>query len=794
MDLEKNITSYSTRQRSRSLGTATASKPKKSFKESTLYPFTEKEKVRLWNGEINKYESDLSLDPEDQLLLEQLSLEDVGEFQHYLKYTLHENTRLETEASDIVDQLDEMLRICDKVTMQTMDFQARSNELILEVDQLNALKEDLSDKLSYFEPLEPIVQTLNTSSSGSIVTRRDFQENILGKLDQYIAFVSDPDNANYKEAKIYKFRYKQCMVRALTLVSNYVNSAIRKEEQSVQAKIDEQTSKDANLESASSRIIIDAVLSEKFADDLQTTSDLFRELYKRAVAANSDDYFGLLNDSYDQYTQSRSNLLDRVTKPYSTIRGDTTTNQKVQLALATYNKLLEREAYLFQKLFFLKEDELTQDVDNGPNVMAMNHFFEQLTDPLYEYLRASIIRENNIGILCETIGIIESYFEYDDETASLSHINGFGGRSIRSTIDYPKLLRPILEDAQTRLVFRVRRYIDQNVVNYKKTGKELAIGARKGPAKRDPEFDTDDKSSIASLSLLPETEGSIDTTKLYPPVVKSVRLLSKIYQLVSPAVFDDLANSIVHLAIQSLKTSFDNDVSLESRLYEIRNLMFLKDYMAAFEIESSSKETSLDFSGLKDLYDIIFRRNQGAQDIRGIFADRDTNPFFAAVPKVKTDFFNCKAEIQATLRDAVHSFIDSSKQVFIQPLDDYPEKTDLETTTNNFMDTIHQELPRLGPRIHEYVKDQQTIFYLVDGVQNEVVEAYEEFYSKASNEKSDQVEKLLDLETVLTEWGNTASDMLANMDSESDDEALLDSNSSSEPETDTPSLATTSQV
>ncbi|VEU24278.1 DEKNAAC105658 [Brettanomyces naardenensis] len=733
-----------------------------------LYPFTELEKMNLWDREIKKFESDLSIDPDDELLIDDLRMQNVFEFQDYLKFTLHENMSFEREAEEIIEKLDELLTINDQVTKQTEDFQAKSDRLVTEVDKLGQLQTELSEKLSYFESLDPIVQTLNTSSSGSIVVKSNFQDEILGRLDKCIGFVNDPNNQVFKEAEVYRFRFKQCMVRALTLIRNYVTTTIREVERDVERKITEQK---GNEQGTTSRVIIDAMIYGKFTEDMSEASRLFRQLYRRssAKAEHSDEYFGLLNDCYNQYFKSRRSLLSGINDPHSD--NGVSTSETVQTNLSYFSKLLEKESQVFKKVFLIPETEVSEVLDNATNISAMNTFFETLVDPLYEVLRDRIIRENNIGELCECVGVIEGYFDIDDEHFSdtsrlgpdVTYSSDFP--SPEGSIDYQRLFKMLLEDTQSRLVFRVRRYIDGNVVNYQRTGNELAIGNRKDSTRQahtfDPELDTQEKIGASGSTGV---QFSMETNLIYPPVIKSVKLLSKIYQLVSQNIFDDLANSIVHLAIVSLKNSFDSDISLESKLYEIRNLMFLKDYMSVFDIEGSSRETTIDFSGLTNFYHAIFG---GRKNTKGILSSsKSTNPFFVAIPTVVTDFFNCKAEIQSTLRDVVHDFINESKKSFLEPLSEYPERSSLSSTMDKFMEKLHKELPRLGPRIADYIEDQQTLYYLIDGIQGEVIEEYERFYNKASEtEKSAQIESLLDGETVISTWGSIIAEMLADMDS-----------------------------
>lgn len=741
-----------------------------------LYPFSKLERDEIWHKETETLESDLSIDVRDEISLENFQLQDVSNFQRYLKFILHENTYFENEVDEIAESLDELLTINDQVGKQTGDFKGKSDSLVSDLEILSNLQKKLSEKLQYFESLDDIVQTLNTSSSGSIVLQQDFRKTILVSLDQSIKFVNDPNNSKFKEIDLYKLRFKQCMIRALTLLRNYINSHIRRTQQLIEQKVKAQGNTADTNSSTSSKIMIDALMYEEFIESLVPISDLFKELYKRGFVDSDDsnEYFGLLNDCYNQYFSSRNRLLSYVPIKYDEIINKCNhTSQAVQSCLTRFNKMLQQESRVFHKLFYLSPSELVPPLDNTTNAMAMNKFFQGLMDPLYETIRKRLLSETNIEELCEIISILESFFEQDDTAIERSvTMSGTDDFESGNDIDYENLLRQLFEDVQSRLVFRIRRYIDGNVVNYKRTGKEMAIGFRRKNSHSqgmDSELDISAKGNLSEGSIITtNSEFPVDTSLIYPPVVKSVKLLSKIYQLVSQNVFNTLANSIVHLAIESLRNAFDDDISLDSKLYEIRNMMFLKDYISTFEVDGSTKEIALDFSGLRKLYHRITGRKDNRTDRSILSSAESNNPFFAAMPRVVTKYFNCKVEIQENLKDMIRKFIDIVKQVFVQPLSDYSEKTDLATTTSTFMSVLESELPRLGPQINNYISDQQTTYALIDGVQGEVINAYEAFYKKACdlNKDSEQLKILPSEEDVISTWGSIIGEMMNKMDIE----------------------------
>lgn len=744
--------------------------PTESMSDTVLYPFTKEEKQKIWKKQTDKYESDLSIDFKDQLMIDSSRVSDAIDFKDYLSFTLEENNRFKGLVDRVMEKLDEILFINNEVTRQTNKFQMQSDELVSGITESTKLEKELAEKLSYFESLESVIQALNTSSSGSIVVKQSFRQ-LLSQLDGCMEFSKDPSFHSFKDSEVYLSRFVQCQIRALSLIRNYINSHIRDTEGRIKNEVKEQ-------KSGSSSVIIDALVYEKFASELSRISSLFDELYVRCSVKQdiSDEYFGLLEDCYNQYFKSRSQLLSLVSESYGNIiQKSKSTSQAAQNALTHFRHRIDRELDLFKRIFFIQTSNVTSGVDNTVNLAAINKFSQTLVEPLHEALRDKIIREPNISELCDVINTIDGYFNLDDIEDGSSITD-----KVSNQINYRELLTPLFEDTQSRLVFRIRKYIDKNVVNYHRTGKELTIQNRKEmsvPINGELDQSVNTPSDAADTIITTTSDFPIDTALIYPSVMKSIKLLSKVYQLVHQNVFDELANSIVHLSIESLKKGFENDVSVESKLYMIRNLIFLRDYVSTFNVEGATRETILDFTGLKSLYNRLTGRRQ---DTNGLLGSTTTsvNPLLAAIPRVITKYFNCRAEIQDNLTEAVTQFINASKEVFIQPLKNYPEKS-LDETMKEFEDVLHTELPRVGPRIHDYIADHDTICYLIDGIQDLVVNEYDEFYDKSiQNENSSAVESLLDDKAIISEWSAIVTDMMDDMNLNSDSDIGVDASTS----------------
>lgn len=731
-----------------------------------LTPLLEREKLVLWETQFQSNEASIDIDLHDEAVIEDLnsnlnsdySVLKSNDFSNFLKHIKAENSMFIKDVESIINKLDELLTIHDHVTFQTRDFQSESNLLIEELGQVEKLYTDLTDKFQYFQDLESIAKRLNTVNNSKIVLKSSFHDKILLKLDSCIEFVSNPKYSNYKDITVYRYRFKQCMIRALSLIRNYLITHIRTVETDISKKIcDLPTDKD-------NTIVIDALINNNFTDSMKSVYNLFIEIYNRSYS--NDDYFNLLDDVYNQYFKSRGSLITSyIISPH--MKKVNFTSDLTELSSTNLNffmKLVEKEFDIFKKLFFLPPTEITESIDNSANLTASQKFFESvILDPLYYLLRNKILRETRINTLCELINLIRSYTESDKSMYELSQELNLQANGI----NFMELLRPILEDAQTRLVFRVNKFVESNIVNYKKTGKELIITNK---------ADTKNNGEEESSSTLVENNLIQNPNLIYPPILNAIRLLTQIYQLLNQSVFDDITSSVVHLSLLSLNNNFGDNLTIDCKLYEIRSLILFKEYINTFDIEHARKETILDFSGLKKLYSKFLGKNDKIElkstEYEGLF-----NTILGSVPKVINDYVDCRIELQIEIRNVVHEFIKISSKTFIDPLlvssSDPITAEKMDSINEKLLFNIRNELPRLKSLIKDFIKDTKTSTFLLDGIQEEIQVEYAKFYNTINTTQNGQLlSHLMEYDDVNKVWVKTVKQLF--MNDEQNDENIIE--------------------
>lgn len=737
---------------------------------SIITPLTDSEKTLIWSKQQELNENNIGFELPDEIIIEDLesninnemSIFNSKQFQDFLLETKSQNDVFIADVENIISKLESLLEIHNNVTVQTRDFQSESITLIDELNSFEKLLTDLQSKFVIFQDLESIVKRLNTANNSKIVLKSSFHNNILLKLDVCLKAVNDPSYSKYKDIDSYKYRFKQCMIRALTLIRNFLINYLKSVESKLITQIDE-IPKDTEIANNKNKtsVLIDALINKNFVDNLDSFFNLFIEIYKRSYS--NDDYFNLLDDIYNQYFKTRGFLVKTYIIHQFTSNVDFNTDL-INLAnsnLKFFTKLIEKEFEIFKNLFFLPPTEITENTDNSANLTAAHKFFESLLDPLYYLLRNKILRETKINSLCELINLIKSYTEIENDPIGFSEILDM---QQLSKIDYEELFQPILEDAQTRLVFRIHKYVETNIVNYKKTGKELII-SNKPTSTVNGDNENDD---LIDNNLL------LNSTLIYPPIIDSIKLLTKIYQLLKQSIFDDITSSVVHLSLLSLENNFNNNSTIDCKLYEIRSLILFKDYINSFEIEHARKETTLDFSGLRKLYAKFLGRKDKIE-LKSTDHESLFNLILGSIPKVVNDYVDCRIELQIELRNIVHEFIKITSKKFIEPLYSVPLDSltvaNLKTINENLLNNIKTELPRLKALIKDYIRDTKTSTFLLDGIQEEMQNEYTTFYNNVNElGKGDIIAELLEVEFLNKTWADTVKLLFLDDENEEDND------------------------
>ncbi|CAN6674465.1 conserved oligomeric Golgi complex subunit 3 [Trichomonascus vanleenenianus] len=686
------------RRRAYSIGSKQENEEPTGAKESAfiLSPLTKSERVTVRS----------SLDPEDMWIGENDSMLDEIDMANWYKYSsfrdtshryLHTCTKLLEQTAAITELINVLSVKFETVKEETDSFESACGSLVNQHSHLDDLVVNVDKSLEMFDRLEKATRTLNAPGS-DIVSKTKFKS-LLVDLDEGLEYVKA--HKDFKDIDVYQMRFRQCMTRALTLTQSYINSQLRNTASSVQQQI---SSRKLNTTTQS------ALLYSRFEGEAERIKGLTKLISDRLEG--HQEYYNLFGEVLRNYFAARKRLVAPVVASSVEEFASSELVQVSRAALSFFKQLCLDEYRLFTKHF-----------DEGHDLCV--NWLVDLCEPLYDLLRQKILREASITKLSELTAMLLVYDRTEAE--ELTNFNTV------EEVDFGMLFRPILHDVQTRLVFRVQSYVDSDIVRYVPKSDDLTVlGHRRRPSKPG----TGDNAAEQEESTF---ESSTLFQGWYPPMRKSITLLSQIYQLINSQVFDDLAHNIVHQCILSLQNAHALAESrlgpIEAQLFMIKNLRILSRQVSEFDIESIPAETQIDFSGLQDTFAHIRREGITFSGASILKLAKES------VPRVVNNMLDAKEELYAKLRNAVHEFTEQSVKAIVGPIIDNPTPETAIEKSSQMRENATAEFPRLRNLIETYIEDSQTVGVLIDSIQDLVIQTYEQFHHEIMT-KSDSPESL----------------------------------------------------
>jgi conserved oligomeric Golgi complex subunit 3 len=618
---------------------------------------------------------------------------------------------------------------------QTKSFQSQSASILEEQRQNEAIAKEIADNLRYYEPLERITRRLNAPQAGNFVRSQDFSD-MLVTLDECVDYMQT--HPAHKEAESYRSRYKLLLTRALTLVRNTFMAGVRETTAEVAGRIAAKQLNDTTMS---------ALLYAKFRVGAAEMKELGLEIHKRAnPPADADpgtegEYQSLMNELHSSFAACRGRLiLPLVQKRLTETAQLPSSKDLVQFAKACISYI---------RGICLDEFELWSEWFHG--YRGLYDFLEAICEPLYDHLRPRIIHENKLSKLCSLVTLLQTRYLHDEEEEGPADLN---------QLDFSTLIQPVLEDTQTRLVFRTLAILREEIEMFKPKPEDLdyprltsapPVSATKTPlsgrrGSRDPT--TPAKTPNNDLDEDSGDEGPFTWTlsssrrsalkHSYPTLSRSIRLLSRIYRLVNSSVFDDLAHQIVHQTTVSL-VSASGQISAKSspadgQLFLLKHLLLLKSQIVAFDIEYVTPDVSFDFSGVASTFWELRERG-------GLFNPSTWMKLFSSgglLPKVVENMLDAKQELDGRLRQVINEFTAKFADMLCKDLPQDLQKVGgkkgadkesvLAEAAAEARKNVEQEVPVLRAKLEQYLDDHRTRETLVAAVEDQVVQIYEAFF------------------------------------------------------------------
>ncbi|KAI9351529.1 Sec34-like family-domain-containing protein [Obelidium mucronatum] len=447
------------------------------------------------------------------------------------------------------------------VAGKTAQLQTECEALLAEQQALEALAQDLQDRLLKFNVLEPVVRLFNGTGVDGVVLDTEFVP-MLARLDDSLAFVEA--HSQYKDADLYRMKFRQCITRGLSLIKMYFVNAMRSLGDEITRQLHDATS-------STSQSLQTALFYAKF----KTTADggglraLIAEIEARIPS--HPEYHGLLGECLNAYFTVRESLVKSgVEKVVDGLLQESTDVLQVAKNGAAYIMSLSAdECALFNHYFVRGDAELIQ-------------YLDRLSVSLYDHLRPRIVREQRIDILADLCRSLYLHLESVESLTSTTAVGSVPDSKLAEGSGAPVkyVVGKILEDAQERLAFRAAEY------NTSPTSSDI----------RSPVLPprTASTASIMSESQEEQVAKTISAGKLvygsgewYPTLHKSLYILGKLYRAVPKPIFEDLAQEAIDLCRKSMISASEiiatKNTRLDGQFFLIKNLLMLREQIAPFD-------------------------------------------------------------------------------------------------------------------------------------------------------------------------------------------------------------------
>jgi hypothetical protein len=221
-----------------------------------------------------------------------------------------------------------------------------------------------------------------------------------------------------------------------------------------------------------------------------------------------------------------------------------------------------------------------------------------------------------------------------------------------------RAISSVIADAQERLIFCANSTLTKEVVRFKATPKDLDY-PDKLLTKTADDDDKDETKKETTYTLEEQLEQVYESW--FPPMRSVLRILSKIFRVVEPVVFEDLALQSVQACTASLHSAAayiqTRKGVLHSDLFLVKHLLLLREQLSPFDMELRSVERQLDFSEAgKAMARFLANRN------RRLFSFNTTeNALFTLLREgvsVQEAAVDSKRDLEDALRTACNDFIE----------------------------------------------------------------------------------------------------------------------------------------
>ena len=382
-----------------------------------------------------------------------------------------------------------------------------------------------------------------------------------------------------------------------------------------------------------------------------------------------------------------------------------------------------------------------------------------LCSALHRTIRRGLVSVLDLDVLCQVVSVLR-----EERSAA---------NSTSTTLAAARAVSGVIQDAQERLIFCANTSLHKEVVRFKPTSADLNYpGKLLGEKPKAAIIVEDEEGEGGGVPKAEKEEAEVNDAvaaqlriyeSWFPPMRSVLRILSKIFRVVEPRVFEDIALSAVQACTKSLKDGSSHILrasgQIHADLFLVKHLLILREQLSPFDIQLRSVERQLDFSEAgKAVSRFLANRN------RRLFSMSTENALVTLLREgvsVQESSVDSKRDLEDCLRSACNDFIEHTTSTLLGPISKFVDQcknassdgsTDVlrkESFMNGIVvkgmfgsasENLESELGNVSTQMKLYLENASTLSILLKPVVRKITRALEEakrFIDEVPNDEND---------------------------------------------------------
>ena len=429
-----------------------------------------------------------------------------------------------------------------------------------------------------------------------------------------------------------------------------------------------------------------SLLYIKFRISIEKLKPILNEINKKSKKNKNFKIF--LTDCFECYYEKRNSLLfEIISEKLKFLIKEKDLSNLVRIGCSYLIQTYVQEIQLFENFF--KNENL--------EIISLLEIYSNF---LYEGLRSLILNVNDINILCDIVLILRNEILNEAIKPREKFLSSFS-----------KTVHKMEQDVQERLIFKSFSFIQEKISNFKPKEEHLNY-----PMKLKQKFD----SSIKKETNEEEEEEEDEENILYPTLLKTIKLLNRLYECLDKGVFEGIAQTSCFECTNTLIKASDKIKQkqgyIDGQLFLLKNLFSFREQLSQFDISFTETNYTLDFSHIIPGFS-KFLQGKSSVKISNLFFDI----FSQSSPRILVQSKDSKKSLDDEINTSCETFILNITRLSFDPiillLKKYSVQSENEKSSENeiiqefekIKISLHEVTTELNEKIHLYIKDNNNL-------------------------------------------------------------------------------------